>query len=194
MSSEQIDVHLHEDMIAQQRWHMLMKPRWSMLKFRLSWNKGLSEYLEGKIYLPIFGPITTTESRLIVARDAKITHYDNTKYEEQMFFFNTVLRPSLYHHTVSGVGSEGLDHCYDCTSEIHVLRNYLLLDSGSHHPHGDKVEDVIVSLSKEISRSISPVRTLLSPNPDPGERQKKIRSRQMIGGHAAYLLASQNLD
>ena len=67
-----------------------MKPAASMLKFRLPWGDGVSEYLAGKIYLPVWGPQTTTETRLIVT-DIKEASYDNRKYEEQMFYFNFFL-------------------------------------------------------------------------------------------------------
>ena len=93
-----------------------------MLKFRLPWTAGTRAYLEGTIFWPVFGPITTTESRLIVLRDAKETDYDNTVYEEEMFYFNTVQRPALYDHTVI---AEGLCRCYDCRSEVHILTQYL---------------------------------------------------------------------
>ena len=43
--------------------------------------------------------------------------YDNTKYEEQMFNFNTVTRVALYKHDCVG---EGIDYCYDCASEVWV--------------------------------------------------------------------------
>lgn len=70
--------------------------------------------LLGDIYLPIWGPITTTESRLIVT-SCEEKEYDNTKYEEQMFYFNTVTRVARYPHNVTG---EGFDHCYDCRAEV----------------------------------------------------------------------------
>ena len=71
------------------RWHDILKPHRSMLKFRLSWQPGMTEYLDGffclcfsiydicvsiisiilmelgNLHLPIWGPVTTTESRLI---------------------------------------------------------------------------------------------------------------------------------
>jgi len=92
--------------------------------------------------LPVFGPVTTTQSRLLVicnpllalpnhtsnktkcsgnvddetkksertvaVRGAngfslQIRNWDNTKYEEQMFYFNTVQRTVLYPHNVTGV-------------------------------------------------------------------------------------------
>lgn len=134
MEGNSIKLFKNKCNLAQMRWHKIIKPKASMLKFRLSWKPGKTNYLEGDIYFPIWGPITTTESRLIVKRDANITEYDNRKYEQQMFYFNTginklvfkfllwiVMRVARYFHDVEG---EGIDHCYDCTAE--VILNILL--------------------------------------------------------------------
>ena len=106
----------------QQRWHTLMRPRSSILKFRLSWTAGRTEYLAGEIRLPIWGPTATTESRLITPINDPGTKvaYDNTKYEQQMFHFNIHTRVALYHHNVPGqhVDGDDLCHCFDCTSEV----------------------------------------------------------------------------
>ena len=49
--------------------------------------------------------------------------WDNKMYEEQMFYFNNIIRVSYYEHDVE---VEGLDHCYDCASEVYILKKYLL--------------------------------------------------------------------
>lgn len=56
-----------------------------------------------QIYLPIWGPQTTTESRL-VCDYRPIVNYNNVKYEQQMFSFNTVARTKLYEHGVAALG------------------------------------------------------------------------------------------
>ena len=129
--------------------------------------------------MPIWGPITTTEARLITKGGRKV--YDNTHYEQQMFFFNTRMRPALYPHPVSG---EGIDHCYDCTAEIAVLRQLLTLspEHSSRLQGADSVWRAISRMSFEISRSCSNERTLLSPNPDPAQRKQRIRERQYVNG------------
>lgn len=65
MSEEETEEHILDDMSSQMRWIDIMKPQMSMLKFRLSWKPGKTRYLAGDIYLPVWGPITTTESRLV---------------------------------------------------------------------------------------------------------------------------------
>ena len=182
-TASQGDLKIRSDMQAQQTWHMLMRPFRSILKFRLPWDDGESEYLAGDIYLPVWGPQTTTECRLVTGVNSIAkTVYNHKKYESQMFYFNTVLRPSLYDH---GVRAEGLDHCYDCKAEVEILKRYLQL-TPLHFP-GDSMNEKIANLSMHISRCVSTCRTLADPNPDPESRRRIIKRRQYVGGMPAYL-------
>jgi len=71
------------------------------------------------------GPQTTSETRLISEGTCGRRQWDNRKYEDQLFYFNTESRVHLYEHGLDTHGGEGLDRCYDCTAEIFVLREYL---------------------------------------------------------------------
>jgi len=189
-SSQVVEARVQWDMDAQMRWHELLGARRSMLKFRLPWDDKISEYLDGDIYLPVWGPQTTTECRLITNPFhpmAKAT-YDHKKYESQMMFFNNVTRHSLYRHEVIG---EGLDHCYDCTAEIFILNAYLSMRKPRLAP-GDLARE-ISKMSHKISRSMGIGRTLLDDNPDPDERRKNIARRQHgKDGVPAYERAQQD--
>jgi hypothetical protein len=187
---QEVDSKVQEDMDNQKRWHMQMQPSYSLLKFRLSWRPGKTQYLSGSIRLPVWGPITTTECRLMAPKDASIVEYDNTQYEEQMFYFNTEARVALYSHSVSG---EGLDMCYDCNSEVCILQKYLQSDQcaeGIRRRRSDSADESdekkIARLSFEISRAISKDRTLANSNPDPEQRRNVIQKRQFIDGMPAY--------
>lgn len=145
-----------------------LQPKASMLKFRLPWGDGQSRYLKGDIYLPVWGPQTTTETRLVVT-DIDFVEYDNRKYWEQMFYFNTVTRVSYYKHDVD---VPGMDHCYDCAAEVAVLKRYWdkrnVIGTATKSMHErTAVEDrrgslsrseieLIAKMSDEISRQISP--------------------------------------
>ena len=124
-----------EDMLAQQKWYDTMKPCITSLKFRLPWpGEGVLqngsetvEYLDGDIHLPIWGRTSTTESRLVITGpDAKRVAYDCKAYEEEMSFFNRVVRPSVHPHPPV----RGLDACFDCTAEISLLAQYCLRTRG----------------------------------------------------------------
>lgn len=169
LHSEEIHTErVKADMQAQARWHAILKPFKSMLKFRLPYTPGCTEYLRGEIYLPVWGPSSTTECRLIVDTDAGTQLYDHTAHEEKMFHFNTVTRPALYPHSVRG--GCGIDHCYDCTAEIGILSAYLRamrMDTSS-----------VAQLSALISSSISAERTLAHKNPERAQKLSIIRKHQ----------------
>ena len=120
-----------EDMQAQLRWHDIMRPQLTSLKFRLPWpGMGVAEadnqteYLDGDIHLPIWAPRNTTESRLVIEKDRHVgtRTYDCLVYEQEMCYFNRVMRPSI--HLGQKSRSDGLDGCYDCTAEARLLDHY----------------------------------------------------------------------
>lgn len=182
--AEGSEVKIKADMEAQRRWHALLGSKRSMLKFRLPWDKSTSEYLDGDVYLPVWGPQTTTECRLVTRRDnpSGTRVYDHEKYESQMFYFNTVTRCSLYSH---GVAAEGLDRCYDCRAEVHILREYVALAEGLAGDGAER-DARVAELSAGISRQISRARTLADANPDKAQRVAAIRRNQYIDGAPAY--------
>lgn len=238
-AANDVEESVSNDMDDQQRWFALMQPVAAMLKFRLSWKPGKTQYMDGTILLPVFGPITTTESRLLVIGNSllaipnhrlarkriersassstasqdissanaedeidenqgtivlreggfmmQIRDYDNTAYEEQMFYFNTRQRVALYPHFVEG---EGLDHCYDCSAEVHILSEYCVQVLGM--PCTTKMEQAevascVASMSRTISRSLTGERrTLLDGNSDPLLRTTGIHDRQWINNKPAY--------
>jgi cap2 methyltransferase len=171
-TKEENEQRIRADMDAQALWHTILRPFKSMLKFRLPFTPGTTQYLKGDIYLPVWGPVSTTECRLVVDTYADETLYDHTEHEQKLYHFNNITRPALYDHSVVG---EGIDHCYDCTAEIHILDNYL------------KGRSTIAELSANISRSISHGRrTLADPAPNNDERIRVIRARQWVNGRPAY--------
>jgi hypothetical protein len=92
-----------------------------MLKFRLPYGPGKSKYFDGRVFLPIWGPQTTTETRLITEDHTLMREFDNTEYEQQMFHFNKIDRVQYYHHPYS---APGICHCFDCVCEVVVVMNY----------------------------------------------------------------------
>ena len=115
-----------EHMTLQMNWVNIIKPKKSLLSFRLPWNAGETNYLRGAVMFPIWGHRTNTETYLVCDADTEAT-YQHTLYEQQLFYFNTVSRTQVYDHAI--YGGEGIDHCYDCTAEIYVLTKYVSLMS-----------------------------------------------------------------
>jgi cap2 methyltransferase len=125
------EVLVWEDMLAQQKWHNIMQPMMTSLKFRLPWPKNgvvddsnQVDYLSGDIHLPIWGPRNTTESRLVIeeGRHSGMCTYDCLAYEEEMCYFNRIVRPSV--HAWQKSREDGLDGCYDCTAETRLVELY----------------------------------------------------------------------
>ena len=110
-------------MEKQMGYHLCMEAKASILKFRLAWKAGITKYLDGTIHFPVWGHSSNTETRLITEGGLGMKEYDNSKYEEQMFYFNTVTRVSRYKHDIL---KNGIDYCYDCASEIQIIKKYLM--------------------------------------------------------------------
>ena len=177
-----IEAKVKRDMVMQKEWHMRMRPMRSMFKFRLPWTAGTTSYLDGDVYLPVWGPITTTETRLITKENTLTeVEYDHKKYEDQLFYFNTVTRPALYKHDVTE--GEGIDHCYDCRAEVHILSSYLESFKGVT---SENLAKEVCLMSQRISKQIANHRTLLHDNLDPCDRKKRIKANQWINGMPAY--------
>lgn len=154
LSSVQIEKSIKDDMEMQKKWVKLIKPFASMLKFRLPWETGKTSYLRGKIYFPVWGRETTTECRLITTledlQNGEIEYF-NTKYEEQMFYFNRVTRVQYYDHSYNSY--RGLDHCYDCAAEIKIIEDYLIKVKNELKEDEDlknKVKQMMTSITIKI--------------------------------------------
>jgi len=184
MSNQEVQHKVMEDMQTQQRWHDIIQPIKSMLKFRLPWTPGCTEYLTGDVYLQAFGPITTTETRLVPYGHDRVM-WNNKKYEEQLFYFNTVTRVARYAHSMPvGRPGYGLDYCYDCRSEVEILSEYLR----KYNPEiqGVQLKNKFCEMTCRCSRECASNRTLMDANSDPDEKTRGIRSRQWINGRPAY--------
>jgi hypothetical protein len=143
-----------KNMMDQMSWHIALKPKKSLLKFRLPFQPGKTEYLDGEIFLQCWAPCRSTEARLVPYDDNRMKTYDNTTYEEQMFYFNNVLRLGCYpHHVIA----KGLDHCYDCTAEVYILKKYLIKmgKTTDTDEDKDKRNKMIGKMSDEISKFLS---------------------------------------
>jgi len=114
-----------EDLDMQRRWIGIMKPKMSMLKFRLPFTlKTPMEYLDGDVHLQVWAPHRSSETRLIT--DGRSTRmYDPKQYENIMYRFNLCTRHQVYKHNIPLDIVDGLDYCYDCNAEIFIFKEYL---------------------------------------------------------------------
>lgn len=81
---------------------------------------------------------------IIVCRGGcKSREYDNKRYEDELFHFNTVQRPSIYKHTYT---LPFHDHCYDCSAELFIIEKYL-----KNHPENKNTVESMTLLFNAIS-------------------------------------------
>jgi len=112
------NVTINEDMDMQKEWAMIM-PRESMLKFRLNWNEGETEYLAPiELLFQAFPGQMSTELRLITSAKSGLHRYDRKFFEETIFHFNNRIRTNWYDHDIV---YPGVDHCFDCASMIFIF-------------------------------------------------------------------------
>lgn len=154
---ESFERHVADDMAAQQTWVEIMQPTFALLKFRLPYMEvyhpitkevvyrhpsATTSYLRGKVLLPIWSRPTTTECRLLVPQGALRIEYDNRAYEDQCFFFNSVLREKVHfrHLLESAPKDTYLDHRFDATAEVDLLQRYLAMRLAPLPPINDCAE------------------------------------------------------
>lgn len=159
MEKKLVEKRVLMDMDAQKRWIKIIDPIKSMLKFRLGYcypgqKVEKYKYFDGEIYLPVWGPQTTTECRLITdGKKEKL--YCPKKLESQMFYFNTCTRVKYYSHSIK---KSHYDHCYDCSSEIKILKEYI--EKYEKNIEKKDINKKIIKFSKKISKNISSKRDL----------------------------------
>jgi hypothetical protein len=132
---------VRDEMNMQHNWVAQIVPDHSLLKFRLPYAHQQVNYFPGKLHLPIWGRVNTTELRLHVIGVPDDIVYDSGYAEGAMSFFNTVYRACNYDQWLSDAtdlplgcltnSSLGLDGCFDCASECAIayhVSQLLLLD------------------------------------------------------------------
>ncbi|CAF0970888.1 unnamed protein product [Brachionus calyciflorus] len=115
---------VEEDMDLQAEIHEILKPYKSFLKFRLPYfnnEKKNKKYLDGTLFFLIYGNPSTSETRLLVDKNAKTRDYDCSRYENQMYYFNNFDRTDCFQHDIHALG---IDHCYDCRAHVYILDQY----------------------------------------------------------------------
>lgn len=144
------------DMTMQAGWHKILKPAMTMLKFRPPYADVKFKYLDGDIYIQPWAPVHSTETRLMSPPDAPQVEYDAEEHNNKMFRFNVVSRQQYYEYDPR-IKVEGMDHCYDCRAEIHIIGEYLKkfkpdLTEDQHYAELSKISN---RLSREIRQSLN---------------------------------------
>lgn len=128
--AEENERRIVEDLLMQQEWIRIMEPIQSQIKFRLPYIKGYNnerylEYMDGTIYLQAWAPVSSTETRLVPNGLTKT--YDNKKYEDQMFYHNSIIREAQRYNVHT---SDELRNDYDSALEQLTIQAYLYKTTG----------------------------------------------------------------
>ena len=121
--TEVTDESIHNDNLMQQEWIRIINPEYSQLKFRPPRTFKKYKYLDGKIYFQIYAAQATTETRLVVKKDAKLIDYNIKDYEGKCYYHNRVTRVSNYKHNIKH-SKNYIDNCFDCVSFLLLLDKY----------------------------------------------------------------------
>jgi len=107
------------------KWHKIIKPEFSYLKFRCAYDgNNLYKYYKGTIYTQPYAPGSSTESRILLSTELEEYTYNTEEYEGKFIYFNRILRPSYYKKSIIQ-NNNYFDHCYDCTYFSYLIKNYL---------------------------------------------------------------------
>lgn len=140
--------NITRNMEMQKKWWQIMNPELSMFKFRLPWEEGETEYPAGDIYIQPYPGPTSTETRLIVKKDAPLIMYNNKKYEASCFSHNSVAR-LLYYPCKLGnldMSRDGIDNCYDCVSFVNIADDYIKATSSKKTTRA-VISDIIANIT-----------------------------------------------
>jgi len=117
-----------ENNMMQKKWHDLSRPVMGMYKFRLPYavdeTAGM-DYMDGDIWLQLWAPTTSTETRLIVPTNYDEVFYINQEYEHRLYYFNTIDRQWKSYPSSDTKLMDVQCCCFDCTGEKYILSLYL---------------------------------------------------------------------
>lgn len=149
---KELDVHL--DNLLQKDWVELIKPEYSFLKFRIPYDYvdvgKKYKYLDGDILFQTFQKDDSNETRLVVPKDYKIKNYDSVKYEQQMFYHNTVTRKEKF-MDCPRLSYLGLYNDYDSSYVCFVCYSFLKKFGYKEVPLEKFIENVLKRLSPKKS-------------------------------------------
>jgi hypothetical protein len=159
---DELEEDIKRDMQTQKIWCEIMQPAASMLKFRLPYIPGTTEYLAGDVRFQAFAAETSSETRLVIS---KTEHgyvpytYDHELYENHMYRFNRCTRIQPVEHFTDAQNEitkaeelkelfDPLPLSYDVLTLVHSVQKYI----DAHDPQSQPGE-IIYHLLRYIGSS-----------------------------------------
>ena len=118
------EIRIDKDMSYQYNWCKIFNANISFLKFRIPRFTNEYTYLNGELFIQPFSPITSTETRLVVHKNAKDKIYYLDDYEDKMYYHNRILRVCNY-SKLHNYKYKFFCNCFDCSFCFLILENYI---------------------------------------------------------------------
>ncbi len=116
---------INTDMENQYNWCKLFNADISSLKFRIPVLKDIEyKYFEGEIYIQPFTYDISTETRLIIKKNAKNKIYNKDDYESKLNYHNRIFRVCNY-KKLHNFKYKYFCNCYDCSLFFITLQDYI---------------------------------------------------------------------
>ncbi len=125
MTQQEICNIVMEDMELQKNWVLNLKPKVSLLKFRIPLFCDTFEYLSGELLEQPWAPESTYETRLIVKENIVNKIYKTSDYLMLLNRLKECRQTDLFDHGLPLKRVPGLDNCFDCNLEINIWKGYL---------------------------------------------------------------------
>lgn len=123
---------IKRDQELQLSWWKKIKPEWTMFKYRLPYEStDVTVYPDGYILIQPFPTKNSTETRIIIQKDAGMKNWSDEKYEKQLYHHNNFVR-DLHHNHILGdcrIEKDGVCNCYDCTWFVNCIEDYVIWNS-----------------------------------------------------------------
>lgn len=186
---EEIEQDVKEDMRVQKSWCEIMRARGSMLKFRLPYTPGETEYFIGNIHFQAFAAETSSECRLVIDSEQhgyETRMYDHVDYENIMYRFNRCTRVQDLQSFESSTESvselaplfDPVPLSYDTLRIVSAVQMYI----DTFDPHA-KPGEIIFHLINYISSSFQ----------KKYETKKKLHDKHMEHNRAKYASGNEIL-
>ena len=130
-----------DNMNMQMNWYNIIKPVFGQLKFRLPFEGGNRpkklNYLYGYIFKQPWATKISIETRLVPLPEKGLVSWDTAKYQNQMFYHNTMIRSKVKYlnvidKTTNPIDDPELLNDWDSMTEAMIIASYLSKRTGTY--------------------------------------------------------------
>lgn len=146
---------IYQDMVFQQEWCKIIRPKEASLKFRVSWETPFTTYYDGTVYFQIWAGNESIELRLVPDLNSS-KKWDNKEIEEICFYYNLITRRKK----ILNEKNPCIGNYHESLAEASIIKKYLK----KFYPEQLKentlsVCDVSLSISLYLLKGINNIKT-----------------------------------